>query len=139
METPAVFGLLQSPSKVDGAEHVVGSVYLISEKKLFEHTISARPDPGNFHVYLGYAGWTADQLKMEVALGAWFIFPGDASTVFSSDPDSLWSQMIRKTELKLAIDEPPAHASATTRQLVSSWPPDEQTHWLDRVHYLPSL
>jgi putative transcriptional regulator len=139
VETPAVFGLLQSQSKVDGAERVVGGVYLISEKKLFEHTISARPDPGNFHVYLGYAGWTADQLKMEVALGAWFIFQGDSSTVFSSDPDSLWSQMIRKTELKLAIDEPPADPSAITRQLASSWPLDAQTHSLARVRYLPSL
>jgi putative AlgH/UPF0301 family transcriptional regulator len=102
VETPAVFALLQSPVKLKGAEHIFGGVYLISTQPLFEQTFSSRPDPGVVHVYLGYAGWTNDQLRKEVELGAWFIFPADAGTVFNSDPDSLWSQMIRKTELKLA-------------------------------------
>lgn len=98
----AAFALLQSPAKVKGAEPVFDSVYLITSKPLFEQTISARPDPGVFHVYLGYAGWTQDQLQKEVELGAWFIFPAEASTVFNSHPDSLWQEMIRKTELQLA-------------------------------------
>jgi putative AlgH/UPF0301 family transcriptional regulator len=79
---------------------------LVSSKTLFEQTISARPDPSVFHVYLGYAGWNQDQLRKEVELGSWFIFPADTETVFNADPDSLWSQMIQKTELKLAGSEP---------------------------------
>jgi len=106
VELPAVFALLKSPTKVEGAERVFGGVYLISAKPVFEQTISSRPDAGVFRVYLGYAGWTKDQLQKEVELGAWFIFPADASTVFNSDPDSLWPQMIRKTELKIAQAEP---------------------------------
>jgi putative AlgH/UPF0301 family transcriptional regulator len=102
VETAAVFALLQSREKVEGAQHIFGAVYLISTKTLFEQTISSRPDPSGFHVYLGSAGWTNDQLRKEVELGAWFIFPADAETVFDSDPDSLWSQMIQKTELKVA-------------------------------------
>jgi putative transcriptional regulator len=108
VETPLVLALFQSPAKIEGAERVFGGVYLISTKILFEETISAKPDPGVFHVYLGYAGWTADQLRREVELGAWFIFPEDASTVFNSHPDSLWSEMIGKTELQLAESEPAA-------------------------------
>ena len=111
VETPLVLALFQSPANLDGAEHVFGRVYLISSKTLFEKTISAKPDPGVFHVYVGYAGWTADQLRREVELGAWFIFPGDAGTVFNSDPDSLWSQMIGKTELQLAESEPAAEGA----------------------------
>jgi len=109
-----VLALFQSPAKIDGAEHVFGGVYLISSKTLFEETISAKPDPGVFHVYVGYAGWTADQLRREVELGAWFIFPEDASTVFNSDPDSLWSQMIGKTELQQAESEPAAEGPRTS-------------------------
>src|ERR1700746_2769320 len=65
VEIPAVFALFQSPSKIEGAEHIFGSVYLISAKALFEQTISTRPDPGVFYVYLGYAGWDAEQLRKE--------------------------------------------------------------------------
>ncbi len=99
---PAAFALLQSPAKLEGAQLIFGTVYMFSTKALFEQIISTRPDPGGFHVYLGYAGWTSDQLRKEVELGAWFIFPADAGTVFSSDPDSLWPQMIQRTELKFA-------------------------------------
>jgi putative AlgH/UPF0301 family transcriptional regulator len=106
VEIPSAFALLKSPAKVEGAQRIFGGVYLISTKTLFEQTISARPDPSGFHVYLGSAGWTNDQLRKEVELGAWFIFQADAGTVFDSDPDSLWSQMIQKTELKSAGSGP---------------------------------
>ena len=103
---PAVFALFQSPAKIEKAENIFGGVYLISDKDLFEQTISARPEPDVFHVYVGYCGWTRDQLRAEVQLGAWFVFPADTATVFNSDPDSLWLQMIQKTELKLATVKP---------------------------------
>ncbi len=102
LATPAVFALFQSPTKLEGAELVFDRVYLISAKTLFEQTISAQPKPDVFHVYLGYAGWTQDQLQQEVGLGAWFVFPAETTTVFNADPDSLWREMIRKTELQLA-------------------------------------
>jgi len=101
VESP-VFGLVQSPAKIEGAQHIFGTVYMISTKPLVEQIISARPGPSGFHAYLGSAGWTNDQLRMEVELGSWFIFPADAGTVFNSDPDSLWQQMIQKTELQFA-------------------------------------
>jgi putative transcriptional regulator len=102
VETSAVIALLRSKAKLDGAEPVLGGVYLISTKAPFEKAIAGRPDPENFHVYLGYAGWNNDQLRMEIKLGSWFIFQGDAKTIFDSDPDSLWRQMIQKTELQFA-------------------------------------
>jgi putative transcriptional regulator len=106
VEVPAVIALLQSPDKVEGADRIFGGVYLISTKTLLEQTLAARPDPQVFHVYLGYAGWASDQLRKEVELGAWFIFPADPGVVFNSDPGSLWPQMIRKTEQKIAGNVP---------------------------------
>src|SRR6516164_7931303 len=103
VETPTVFALLRSTDKLEGAEHVFGGVYWISTKAALEKTISSRPDPATFHVYLGYAGWTPDQLKTEIRLGGWFIFQADNETVFNANPRSLWNEMIKKTELKMAV------------------------------------
>jgi len=105
LETAAVFALYQSAAKPEGAEHIFGGVYLINSKPLFEQTMSAQPKPDVFHVYVGYAGWTQDQLRQEVELGAWFIFPAEAGTVFNADPDALWPEMIRKTEMQVARGE----------------------------------
>lgn len=99
------FALFQTSAKMEKAENIFGGVYLIADKALFEQTISAQPDPSVFHVYLGYTGWTQNQLRTEVQLGAWFVFPPDAATVFNSDPDSLWLQMIEKTELQMVKTE----------------------------------
>jgi len=107
----AAFALFQTSAKMEKAENIFGGVYLIADKALFEQTISARPDPSVFHVYLGYAGWTQDQLRTEVQLGAWFVFPPDAATIFNSDPDSLWLQMIEKTEFEMAKTELPRETS----------------------------
>lgn len=106
VDTPTVFALYKSAAKIEGADHIFDKVYLILSKPAFEQTLSAQPDPSAFHVYLGYAGWNRDQLQREVELGSWFIFPADANVVFSSDPDSLWRQMIRETELKFAGNRP---------------------------------
>jgi putative transcriptional regulator len=100
LETAAAFALFQSPGKLEGAEHIFDGVYLITAKTLFEQTISAQPKPDVFHVYLGYAGWSQDQLRHEVELGAWFIFPAETGAVFNADPDALWLEMIRKTEIQ---------------------------------------
>jgi putative transcriptional regulator len=102
VETPTVFALLQSTEKLEMAEHVFGGVYWISTKTALEKVISSRPDPGVFHIYVGYAGWTTDQLRNEVRFGSWFIFQADKQTVFNPNPDSLWREMIKKTELKMA-------------------------------------
>jgi putative transcriptional regulator len=113
VEVPAVMALLQSPNKVEGADHIFGGVYLISTKTLLEKTLAARPDPQVFHVYLGYAGWTSDQLRKEVELGAWFIFPADTGAVFNSDPGSLWPQMIQRKVQKIAGNVPASAAPWT--------------------------
>lgn len=106
LETAAMFALLRSPAKPEGAEHIFDGVYLINSKPLFEQTMSAQRKADVFHVYMGYAGWTQDQLRQEVEFGAWFVFPADAGTVFNSDPEALWPEMIRKTETQVARNEP---------------------------------
>jgi putative transcriptional regulator len=120
VQVPAVTALLQSPTNVEGADHIFGGVYLINTKTILEQTLAARPDPQVFHVYLGYAGWTNDQLRKELELGAWFIFPADTDSVFNSYPGSLWTQMIRKTEQKLAESEPTSRDPWTRACPVSS-------------------
>jgi putative transcriptional regulator len=102
VEIPTVFALLRSKTKPEDAQQIFEGVYLISTSSQFEKKLSAPSDPAVFRVYLGYAGWTPEQLRQEIKVGAWFIFQGDTETVFSSNPDSLWSRMIRRTELELA-------------------------------------
>ncbi|HUA15786.1 MAG TPA: YqgE/AlgH family protein [Verrucomicrobiae bacterium] len=112
VETPTVFALFHSPQTPEVAQRVFGGVYWISAKSALEKLVSSHPAPAVFHVYLGYAGWTPEQLRNEVRLGGWFIFPADHDTVFHADPDSLWRQMIRKTEIEMKMAGDPKRGPA---------------------------
>jgi putative transcriptional regulator len=102
VERTAALALLRAPAKPEGAEPIFANVSMISSRTLLDKTIAQRMDPSMFRVYLGYSGWTVRQLEGEVKLGAWHIFPASAASVFDTDPETLWSRLIRKTEERIA-------------------------------------
>jgi putative transcriptional regulator len=75
--------LVRSSAKPEGAEHVAGDIYLL---------------PGiskSGRVFVGYTGWSAQQLKDEIELGLWKIHPPDSRLVFDPNPATLWTPLIR--------------------------------------------
>ena len=110
-----ILALLRSRTKVEGAEHVFGDVYLLAKAAVLEKTIASGARSEALHIYAGYAGWTARQLEGEVELGAWHIFAGDPGVVFSARPEMVWSRLIERTEQHVAwraiSARPPADAA----------------------------
>lgn len=102
VELDTVFGLFRSQKKPDEGTSVLNEVYLVSSKELLEKTLADTSSPNDVHLYLGYCGWAAGQLENEVRLGGWWIFDANASLVFDSQPDSVWSRLISKTEQEIA-------------------------------------
>jgi putative transcriptional regulator len=102
--------LARSSAEVAGAKHVFGDVYMISTKSLLSKSLASPIAASAFHVYLGYAGWSAPQLRHEMELGGWYIFPGDAAMVFDSDPSSLWNRLVEKTDTRIAMFDPLSYA-----------------------------
>jgi putative transcriptional regulator len=47
-------------------------------------------------VFAGYAGWSAGQLDEEIARNAWLVAPATPELIFSPDPSSLWSRLLRQ-------------------------------------------
>jgi putative transcriptional regulator len=75
--------LLRSSAKPEGAERVAGDIYLL---------------PGmskSGRVFVGYTGWSAQQLKDEIERGLWKVHAPDPRLVFDPDPATLWTRLIR--------------------------------------------
>ncbi len=47
-------------------------------------------------VFAGYAGWGPEQLESEIAEGSWVLEPALADDVFTDEPDTLWSSVLRR-------------------------------------------
>lgn len=102
VELQAVMALLRSSTAPEKASAVMPGIYLVSTRPVLEKALKAGTAPAGFRVYLGYCGWTSGQLEKEIKLGAWYIFSGDAGLVFDTDPSSLWSRLIDRTEQRFA-------------------------------------
>ena len=102
VEMAGVLALLWSHAEQDEMKPVLGEIYFVSSKPLLEKILAEGPTAAELHVYLGYSGWGAGQLENEVKLGTWYIFDGSAGLVFDSDPASLWSRLIARTEQRFA-------------------------------------
>lgn len=47
-------------------------------------------------LFVGYAGWSAGQLEGEIAAGEWFVLDASAEDAFTSRPDGLWRQVLKR-------------------------------------------
>ena len=102
VESAGVLAMLRSPSKPEEAQHIFADVYLVSSKTLLEKSLAEEAEPSRFHVYLGYAGWGPGQLEREMEAGGWHVLPAEVKVVFDADPDSVWSRLIKRTEMRIA-------------------------------------
>lgn len=111
VEMEGVMGLVRSDAPPPGGNAVKGRVYLVVSKDGIADALSEKRKPSDARLFLGYAGWAPGQLANEVRQGGWWIFPYDESLIFDEHPETLWSRLIRKTEL--------LKASLTFRQTAS--------------------
>ncbi|MGI8612504.1 MAG: YqgE/AlgH family protein [Nocardioidaceae bacterium] len=60
-------------------------------------------------IFAGYAGWTADQLHVEIEEGAWLVLEVHDSDILTAAPTQLWSAVLRRQpgELRLLSTYPP--------------------------------
>ena len=54
-------------------------------------------------IYAGYAGWGPGQLEAELADGGWIVATAIAPDVFTLDPDSLWSAVLKRQPGAIAL------------------------------------
>lgn len=87
----------------DDASHLIfGSVGLLTGEIT---------DPGpvvRARVYAGYAGWGPGQLEREMEENSWIVDAARAEDVFTSDPQNLWAEVLRRkgSEFKMLARMP---------------------------------
>ena len=55
----------------------------------------ATSPPADVRLFLGYAGWDAEQLEHELVEGAWLLAPMRRDVVFETAADDMWESVVR--------------------------------------------
>lgn len=53
-------------------------------------------------LFAGSAGWSPGQLEAEIAENAWFVFDAHPDDLFTTGPDDLWRQVLRRQPGRLS-------------------------------------
>lgn len=77
------------------ALEVMGGVYLSASPTLVRRTLQSEPSPLT-RMVVGYAGWGAGQLDVELAEGSWLLAPVEADLIFGASVDTMWEAAIRR-------------------------------------------
>jgi putative transcriptional regulator len=75
---------------------VLPGLHMSGHRSALRKLLAKPPEGVSFRAYAGYAGWAPGQLAGEVARGDWTLAPGDAASVFASDPSSLWRKLLAR-------------------------------------------
>jgi putative transcriptional regulator len=71
---------------------VVGSIGLVTGEEAVEVLEGIR----RARVFAGYAGWGPGQLEAELEQDSWLVEPATPEDVFTTDPEGLWSEVVRR-------------------------------------------
>ena len=94
--------LVRSEREVDGAERIFGDVHLSASRELLRRVLAGEVGTVAMRLYSGYAGWAPGQLESELEAGGWRVLPGDSDLVFADDPDAVWDELMRRSEVQWA-------------------------------------
>jgi putative transcriptional regulator len=98
VQVPGVLALVRAPRAPADTRHIFGDVYLVNTRKALEEMIGQGTEAARLRIYVGYAGWAADQLNAETARGSWHVLEGDSDVVFDRDPATAWERQVRRSE-----------------------------------------
>ena len=86
--------LVQSQNPVEDSDLVFGDIYVSASAKLLDRIVKDPKAGERFRAYVGYAGWGAGQLDMEVGNGDWRVVKPDAGMIFKKEIDKIWLQLV---------------------------------------------
>ncbi len=98
------------PERITGGAELVSGLWIGGELDEVARFIAEEERAEDrVRLLVGYSGWGAGQLDVELAGGSWLPAPGVPEHVFRNDPHNLWRDVLRdiRGELEGLHREPP--------------------------------
>jgi putative transcriptional regulator len=104
VQTELVNFLHKAPDKIEGGYEIHNGIYWggnFDDLKVLADAKSL--NPSDFRFFVGYAGWSPNQLEDELKENSWYVVEADEDFVFSSEPEKLWQHLLKLMGGEFAI------------------------------------
>jgi putative transcriptional regulator len=99
VEPDTIHFLHNLPHLADEAVAVLPGVYWGGDfKKVIELIQDQMLDMKNIRFFLGYSGWSAGQLDMELKENSWLTVGGSSGMVFHPEPANAWRDAVKQLD-----------------------------------------
>lgn len=94
----AAIGLALSsePVELEGVDGWIPILPGLGTVDLGRDPVDVRPRVRALRVFAGYAGWAGGQLEGELEVGGWFVADSLLDDALTSEPQSLWRNVLRR-------------------------------------------
>lgn len=80
---------------LEGSDEIVSGIYWGGDYERLKFLIRQELiKPQDIRFFVGYSGWSEDQLAEELTQGSWVTAGMDANYLFKSSPKTLWNQVM---------------------------------------------
>jgi putative transcriptional regulator len=93
-----VYMLLRNSEPIPHAKHITADIHFSTARHVLEDMLARQASGSELHLYIGYAGWGAGQLAMEIERGSWELMESDSEAIFEDSDHTLWERLIEKLE-----------------------------------------
>ena len=97
-----IMTLYRAAKQIPESEHVADGMYVGGSLTLLEDML-ASSSSNSIRAYVGYAGWSSNQLESELGESAWKLVPADQKFVFDMKPAQVWSTLLASLGEEYAI------------------------------------
>lgn len=81
---------------LEGGFEIAEGIYWGGNFELLKLLIESKAvDPNDFKFFLGYAGWSPDQLTDEIKTGTWYLNDSTSENIFTNETKNLWSNVLK--------------------------------------------
>ena len=90
-----IFALAQAPDDPTGSSlPIFGDVKVVTHADVINRILATTPNDARY--FVGFVGWQAGELAMEIQKGAWFVDSPDAAYLMRKDTGNMWEELARK-------------------------------------------
>ena len=62
-----------------------------------------RDAPDEARYFVGFVSWARGELDEEIARGYWYVMPPKTDAIFRDDADDLWTDLVRRLRMPVAL------------------------------------